>query len=90
MRFSDIQLSDKSLWQQITTAWNLKRYDTVLALLKDAQLNKKVLNAEGLNALTDLVVQLENTSDPTFKQNKIPCQVQQPTQQSGEVWFQVE
>lgn len=90
MRYSDIQLSDKSLWQQITTAWNLKRYDTVLALLKDAQLNKKVLNAEGLNALTDLVVQLENTSDPTFKQNKIPCQAQQPTQQSGEVWFQVE
>lgn len=86
----DIQLTDKELWQQFQTAFASGNYSGALDILKNPQLKDKALTAEVLNALTAYVVQIEETSDPNFKADRIPCQVSQPTGQSiGQVWFEV-
>ena len=90
MRFQDIQLKDKELWGQFQAMCQSGDYAGALTLIQNTQLSNKGLTAEMLNALTDYIVQIQNTSDPSFKQDKIPCQAEQPTQQSvGEIWFEV-
>ena len=90
MRFQDIQLTDKELWGQFQTMCQAGDYAGALTLLQNTQLSSKALTAEMLNALTDYIVQIQNTSDPSFKQDRIPCQAEQPTQQNiGEIWFEV-
>ena len=90
MKYTDIQLTDKELWEQFQSLCQNGDYASALALLQNTQLSNKGLTAEMLNALTDYIVQIQNTSDPSFKQDRIPCQAEQPTQQSvGEIWFEV-
>ena len=90
MRFQDIQLKDKELWGQFQVMCHAGDYAGALTLLQNTQLSNKGLTAEMLNALTDYIVQIQNTSDPSFKQDRIPSQAEQPTQQSiGEIWFEV-
>lgn len=86
----DIQLTDKALWQQFQTTYASGNYAEALEILKNPQLRNKGLTADVLNALTDYVVHIQNTTDPDFKADRIPCQVSQPTGQSiGQVWFEV-
>ena len=90
MRFQDIQLKDKELWGQFQAMCQSGEYASALALLQNTQLSDKGLTAETLNALTDYIVQIQSTSDPSFKQDKIPCQAEQPTQQGiNEIWFEI-
>ena len=89
MKVQDIQLTDKELWGQFQSLCQSGDYASALALLQNAQLINKALTADVLNALTDYIVQIENTSDSSFKQDRIPCQTKQPTQNTGEVWFEV-
>ena len=89
MKFKDIQLTDKELWGQFQSLCQSGDYASALALLQNTQLTNKALTADVLNALTDYIVQIENTSDSSFKQDRIPCQTKQPTQNTGEVWFEV-
>ena len=90
MKFQDIQLKDKELWGQFQAMCQAGDYSSALAFLQNTQLSGKALTAEMLNVLTDYIVQIQNTSDPSFKQDKIPCQSEQPIQQSvGEIWFEV-
>ena len=90
MKYTDIQLTDKELWAQFQSLYQSGDYTSALALLQNTQLANKALTADVLNALTDYIVQIQNTSDPSFKQDRIPCQAEQPTQQSiGEIWFEV-
>ena len=89
MRFQDIQLKDKELWGQFQAMCQAGDYASALALLQNTQLANKALTADVLNAFTNYIVQIENTSDSSFKQDRIPCQVEQPTQNTGEVWFEV-
>ena len=90
MRFQDIQLKDKELWGQFQTMCQAGNYASALVLLQNTQLSGKGLTAEILNALTDYIVQIQNTSDPSFKQDRIPCQAEQPTQQGiNEIWFEI-
>ena len=49
----------------------------------------KGLIAKVLNALTDYIVRVENLNDSTFKADKPPVQANQPTQTTGQLWFQV-
>lgn len=90
MKYTDLQIADKTLWNQLQIAWANNQYDVVYNILQENNLLLKCLNAKNLNDLTETIVELEQTSDPTFKQDKIPCQEVQPTQQNGEVWFQIE
>ena len=89
MKYTDIQLTDKELWAQFQSLYQSGDYTSALALLQNTQLNNKALTADILNVLTDYIVQVENLDDSSFKQDKIPCQVSQPTQSTGQVWFQV-
>ena len=89
MKFKDIQLTDKELWGQFQSLCQNGDYASALAMLQNTQLKNKALTADILNALTDYIVQVEQFNDSTFKADKIPCQVNQPTQSTGQVWFEV-
>ena len=89
MNFKDIQLTDKELWAQFQLLYKSGDYASALAMLQNTQLKNKALTADILNALTDYIVQVEQLNDLTFKADKIPCQVNQPTQSTGQVWFEV-
>ena len=89
MKFKDIQLTDKELWGQFQSLYKSGDYVSALAMLQNTQLKNKALTADILNALTDYIVQVEQLNDSTFKTDKIPCQVNRPTQSTGQVWFQV-
>ena len=89
MKFKDIQLTDKELWGQFQSLCQNDDYASALALLQNTQLSNKALTADVLNAITSYVVQIENLNDSGFKQDRILCQAEQPTQNTGEVWFEV-
>ena len=89
MKYTDIQLTDKELWTQFQSLYQSGDYTSALAMLQNTQLENKTLTADILNALTDYIVQVEQLNDSTYKIDKIPCQVNQPTQSTGQVWFEV-
>ena len=89
MKYTDIQLTDKELWVQFQSLYKSGDYANALAMLQNTQLKNKALTADILNALTDYIVQVEQFNDSTFKTDKILCQVNQPTQSTGQVWFEV-
>ena len=89
MKYTDIQLTDKELWAQFQSLYKSGDYASALAMLQNTQLNNKALTADILNALTDYIVQVEQLNDLTFKADKIPCQVNRPTQSTRQVWFEV-
>ena len=89
MKVQDIQLADKELWGQFQSLCQNGNYASALTLLQNAQLSNKALTADVLNTIASYIVQIENLNDPSFKQDKIPCQTEQPMQNTGEVWFQV-
>ena len=89
MKFKDIQLTDKELWAQFQSLYQSGDYASALSLLQNSQLKNKALTADILNALTNYIVQVEQLNDLTFKADKIPCQVNRPTQSTGQVWFEV-
>ena len=89
MKYIDIQLIDKELWAQFQSLYKSGDYASALVMLQNTQLKNKALTADILNALTDYIVQVEQFNDSTFKTDKILCQVNQPTQSTGQVWFEV-
>ena len=89
MKYTDIQLTDKELWAQFQSLYQSGNYASALAFLQNTQLSNKALTADILNALTDYIVQVEQLNDLTFKADKILCQVNRPTQSTGQVWFEV-
>ena len=89
MKYQDIHLEDKDEWAHFQSLYQGGSYAEAIALLKETQLASKSLIATNLNTLTNFIVQVEGLSDPSFKTNKIPCQTTQPTQNIGEVWFQI-
>lgn len=89
MNFKDIQLTDKDLWAQFQSLYQSGDYASALSLLQNAQLTNKGLTADVLNAITAHLVQVENLNDSTFKADRPPVQANQPTQTTGQLWFQV-
>ena len=89
MKFSDIQLADKTLWQQIQEEWSKGNVDSVQAIMSNAQLDKKVLTAKSLNDLTDKIVEVEQLNDPTYANDRIKIERQVPTDlTTGQVYFE--
>lgn len=89
MNFKDIQLTDKELWAQFQSLYQSGDYASALSLLQNTQLTNKGLTADVLNAITAHLVQVENLNDSTFKADKPLVQANQPTQTTGQLWFQV-
>lgn len=89
MKFSDIQLADKALWQQIQEEWSKGNVDSAQAIMSNTQLDKKVLTAKSLNDLTDKIVEVEQLNDPTYANDKIKVEPQVPTDlTTGQVYFE--
>lgn len=89
MKFSDIQLADKALWQQIQEEWSKGNVDSAQAIMSNTQLDKKVLTAKSLNDLTDKIVEVEQLNDPTYTKDKIKVERQTPTDlTTGQVYFE--
>lgn len=88
MKFSDIQLADKMLWQQIQEEWGKGNFASAQAIMSNTQLDKKVLTAKSLNDLTDKIVEVEQLNDPTYAKDKIKVERQVPTDlTTGQVYF---
>lgn len=89
MKFSDIQLADKTLWQQIQEEWSKGNIDSAQAIMSNTQLDKKVLTAKSLNDLTDKIVEVEQLNDPTYANDKIKVEPKAPTDlTTGQVYFE--
>ena len=89
MKFSDIQLADKTLWQQIQEEWGKGNFASAQAIMSNTQLDKKVLTAKSLNDLTDKIVEVEQLNDPTYAEDKIKVERQAPTDlTAGQVYFE--
>lgn len=89
MKYQDIHLEDKDKWAQFQSLYQAGSYAEAIALLEETQLALKSLTATNLNDLTNFITQVEGLNDPSFKTDKIPCQTAQPSQNVGEVWFQI-
>ena len=89
MKYTDIQLTDKELWEQFQSLYQSGNYANALSLLQNTQLANKALTANVLNVITDYIVQVENLNDSTFKADRPLVQVKQPTQNTGQLWFQI-
>ena len=89
MKYTDIQLTDKELWEQFQSLYQSGNYANALSLLQNTQLANKALTANVLNVITDYIVQVENLNDSTFKADRPLVQANQPTQTTGQLWFQV-
>lgn len=91
MKYQDIQISDSTLWQQIKQAWADGQYSTAIELLKNSNLQNKVLNADVLNALTSKLVEVQELNDPTYSADRIQVVRQAPEDMStGEVYFEIQ
>ena len=89
MKFSDIQLTDKALWQQIQEEWGKGNVESAQTIMSNTQLDKKVLTAKSLNDLTDKIVKVEQLNDPTYAEDKIKVERQAPTDlTAGQVYFE--
>lgn len=89
MKFSDIQLADKTLWQQIQEEWSKGNFASAQAIMSNTQLDKKVLTAKSLNDLTDKIVEVEQLNDPTYTNDRIKIERQVPTDlTTGQVYFE--
>ena len=90
MKYQDIHLEDKALWTQFQTEWNSGNYAAAIALLKNATLTNKQLNASVINDITTVITTLENQKDDSFKTDKIKVATEPPSGMSvGEIYFKM-
>ncbi len=88
MKFSDIQLTDKELWERYKQLWTSGDYATALELLNNGQLDKKAEIAKGLNELTAHIVEVEKLNDPSYANDRIRIERQVPKDlEVGQVYF---
>lgn len=89
MKYQDIHLADKSLWQQYQQYMQAGQTAQALALLENAQLADKGMTADVFNGLTTEMVRLENQGkDSTWSKSVIPMAKRAPAgMQSGDMYF---
>lgn len=88
MDFSDLQLNDRELWAQYRKLYSQGKISEAFALLENSQLDKKVMLAEKLNAITTMLTTIQGYSDPDYGENKIQVAPVPPVLSEGEVYFQ--
>lgn len=91
MKYQDIHLADKSLWQQYQQYMQAGQTAQALALLENIQLADKGLTADVFNGLTTEMVRLENQGkDSTWSKETIPMDFVAPSGlTSGNVYFKI-
>lgn len=90
INYQDIHLEDKTLWNQLQTAWEQGDYTAALNVLKNASLSDKQLNAAAINAMTTELLSLQAQSDPSFKTGQIVVASEPPSDLAvGKVYFRL-
>lgn len=90
MNYQDIHLEDKTLWNQLQTAWGQGNYIAALNVLKNISLADKQLNATAINAMTIELLSLQAQSDPSFKTGTIVVTSEPPSDLAvGKVYFRL-
>ena len=81
-KYQDLHLADVGLNTQF------KQYTAALTILQNDQLTGKTVIAALFNYVTTRLVQVESTSDPNFKKDKIQVAEQLPSGLvAGNVYF---
>ena len=90
MKYQDMHLSDVDLNTQFKQYMSTGQYEAALAILQNDQLTDKTVVASLFNYVTGRIVEIQSTSDPTFKQDKIKVTTQPPAgMTSGQVYFKL-
>ena len=90
MKYQDMHLSDVDLNTQFKQYMSAGQYEAALAILQNDQLTDKTVVASLFNYVTGRIVEIQSTSDPTFKQDKIKVATQPPADMtSGQVYFKL-
>ena len=90
MKYQDLHLSDVDLNTQFKQYMSTGQYEAALAILQNDQLTDKTVVAALFNYVTGRIVEIQSTSDPTFKQDKIKVTTQPPADMtSGQVYFKL-
>lgn len=80
MKYQDIHLADKSLWQQYQQYMQTGQIAQALALLENAQLADKGMTADVFNGLATEMVRLENQGkDSDFSKNTMAVAYSAPS-----------
>lgn len=90
MKYQDLHLSDVDLNTQFKQYMANGQYSEALAILQNAQLTDKTVVAALFNYITNRLVNLQSTSDPTFKQDVIKVSKTPPAgMTTGQVYFKL-
>ena len=90
MKYQDLHLTDVDLNTQFKQYMSAGQYDAALAILQNDQLTDKTVVAALFNYVTGRLVEVQSTSDPTFKQDVIKVATQPPAgMTSGQVYFKL-
>lgn len=90
MKYQDMHLSDTDLNAQFKQYIADGQYEEALAILQNDQLTDKTVVAALFNYVTSRLVEVQSTSDPTFKQDKIQIGTVPPSGMvSGQVYFKL-
>lgn len=87
-KYQDLHLTDVDLNKQFKQYMSNGQYEAALAILQNDQLTDKTVIAALFNYVTTRLVQVESTSDPNFKKDKIQVAEQPPSGLvAGNVYF---
>ena len=89
-RYQDLHLSDVDLNTQFKQYMSDGQYAAALAILQNDQLTDKTVVAALFNYVTRRLVEVQSTSDPTFKQDVIKVSKTPPAgMATGQVYFKL-
>ena len=89
-KYQDLHLSDVDLNTQFKQYMSAGQYEAALAILQNDQLTDKTVVAALFNYVTGRLVEVQSTSDTTFKQDVIKVATQPPVgMTSGQVYFKL-
>ena len=89
-KYQDLHLTDVDLNTQFKQYMSAGQYEAALTILQNDQLTDKTVMAVLFNYVTNRLVEVQSTSDPTFKQDVIKVANQPPAGiTSGQVYFKL-
>ena len=90
MKYQDLHLSDVGLNTQFKQYMSAGQYSDALSILQNDQLTDKTVVAALFNYVTRRLVEVQSTSDPTFKQDVIKVAKMPPVgMTTGQVYFKL-
>lgn len=89
VKYQDIHLEDKALWNEFQSAWTQDDYATALSKLQDSSVSDKQLNAAVINDTTTELLRLQSQKDNNFKVGKIQLDDGTGSIRDEAVWFKL-